>query len=394
MRKQLFIFIGDSDEQNGDYWYIHELASNGDTAYWSCLKTSRRGDRVLIYIQKPHSALIAQAEVLSEPDKGEPGDYAYRADIGNFKLLPNRVDITDLKREFPEWAWLRYPRHCARVPESIAPRLWSLVHEKQSNVQILMFNADSGLALLKELSSSGRSRFLSVPKLTKPGDTVLFYVSKPVSAIIAKGEAMSMPRVTELKWYEAKVGKISMLDSPIKLIELRSMFPRWTWLRSVNMFAYVSQERAKELLERVSLKEIETVKIEKDISSRHGGGFGDPVKNRVVEKAAILKVRRHMKDLGYRVLSRERDKVGYDLDCQRGRTELHIEVKGVSGTEIRFILTARERQKMESDANFVLTVVTSANNRESQIHNFSGRGAIGKFDFRPLAFMTTLRIGK
>jgi len=60
------------------------LARRGGTSQWSSTKTARPGDRVLIYIQQPHSALIAEAEVLTDPVKGEPGDYAYRAKIGNF----------------------------------------------------------------------------------------------------------------------------------------------------------------------------------------------------------------------------------------------------------------------------------------------------------------------
>lgn len=138
MKHNLFIFIGGSDDQNGDYSAVHRLARRGGTANWSCLKGSRPGDRVFIYIQSPHSALVAKAEVLANPVKSNLGDYAYRAKTGRFELLPNRVSIQDLKREFPRWAWLRYPRGKAVVPDKYAKRLWRLVHEKQSQVQILV----------------------------------------------------------------------------------------------------------------------------------------------------------------------------------------------------------------------------------------------------------------
>jgi hypothetical protein len=38
MKKRLFIFIGGSDEQNGDYSEVHRLARRGGTANWSSLR--------------------------------------------------------------------------------------------------------------------------------------------------------------------------------------------------------------------------------------------------------------------------------------------------------------------------------------------------------------------
>jgi hypothetical protein len=143
MNNNLFILIGGSDEQNGDYSLVLRLARRGGTARWSSLKTAHPGDHVLIYIQRPHSALIAKAEVLAVPVKGKPGDYAYRAKVGNFELLPNRITLTDLKRGFPRWGFLRYPRGGTTVPKPLADRLWKLVHEKQSRVQVLISNSGS-----------------------------------------------------------------------------------------------------------------------------------------------------------------------------------------------------------------------------------------------------------
>lgn len=258
MKHKLFIFIGGSDKQDGgndDYSLVQQVAKRGGTANWSSLKDSQPGDRVLIYIQSPHSALVAKAEVMANPVQGKPGDYAYRAKTGRFELLPNRISLHDLKREFPRWAWLRYPRGKAIVPAQYADRLWKLVHEKSSTVQILISNAGYGKRLVEKLASSGRTVFWSAPKLTRVGDTVLFYVEEPVSAIVAIGTALSATRATSRKWYEAKVSKVRLLDSPITLVELRDMFPDWVWLRSVNMFAYVSPERAKALLTETRLIE-------------------------------------------------------------------------------------------------------------------------------------------
>ena len=166
VKQRLFVFIGGADEQNGDYSLVHRLARRGGTANWSSLKESRPGDRALIYIQQPHSALIAKAEVLAEAKKGKPGDYAYRARTGHFELLPNRVGLQDLKRQFPRWAWLRQPRGKAIVPARYADRLWKLVHEKNTTVQILISNAGQGKSQLDRMADTGRSEVWSVPKLT------------------------------------------------------------------------------------------------------------------------------------------------------------------------------------------------------------------------------------
>ena len=174
MKRRLFIFIGGSDEQNGDYSEVHRLARRGGTADWSSLKDSRPGDRVLIYIQRPHSAFIAKAEVLAEAVKGEPGDYAYRAKTGHFELLPNRISIDDLKRKFPRWAWLRQPRGKAIVPTQYAAALLKLVHEKNSTAQILI-GGTRGMKLLEQMAAHGRRASWFAPKLTAIGDTVLFY---------------------------------------------------------------------------------------------------------------------------------------------------------------------------------------------------------------------------
>jgi hypothetical protein len=131
MKRRLLIFIGGTDEQNGDYSAVHRMASRGGTTKWSGLKDSRPGDRVLIYIRRPHSSLVAKAEVLAEAVKGKPGDWPYLVKIGGFELLPNRTGIDELKKEFPRWAWLRYPRGKAIVPAEYADRLWRLVHTKQ-----------------------------------------------------------------------------------------------------------------------------------------------------------------------------------------------------------------------------------------------------------------------
>jgi hypothetical protein len=383
MKRKMLIFIGGSDEQNGDYSGVHRLARRGGTANWSSLKDAEPGDRVLIYIQQPHSALVAKAEVLTNPVKSEKGDYAYRAKIGRFELLPNRVSIRDLKRAFPRWAWLRYPRGKAVVPPQYADRLWKMLHDKDSDVQILISNAEHGKKILEQMATTGRAAFWSAPRLTEAGDTVFFYIAEPVSAIMAVGKSLSRAKATNQKWYEAKVGNVRLLDAPMTLAELREMFPGWAWLRSVNMFAYVTPERAKALLKRCDLK---STAFTRELARSMGGGFGDAATDPLVEQAAVRKVTRLLKGRGFRVRSRESERIGYDLDATKGRTELHVEVKGVSGDRIQFLITKAEVAKAASDLTFRLMVVTEARSRGARVREFHGRDLKRRFALTPVSY--------
>ena len=380
MDQRLCVFIGGSDEQNGDYATVRRRANTSGTMNWSALKDSRPGDRVLIYIQRPHSALIAKAEVLANAVKGKPGDYAYRAKVGKFELLPNRVGIETLKKEFPRWAWLRMPRGKAIVPPQYADRLWKLVHQQRASVQILIANAKVGQDRVVRMAETGRSTYWSAPRLTAAGDTVLFYVERPVSAIIAVGKALGPTRPTDEKWYEAKIGEVRRLDFPITLPELRQMFPDWAWLRNVNMFAYLDENQCRQLLKRIDNKPSAALR-------KSGAGFGDSETNLLVEKAAIRKVTQLLEQRGFVVKSREREFIGYDLDATRGRTELHVEVKGVSGAAIQFPITRNEVARAKSDPSFRLFVVTEVRTKSAKVHEFKGSELHHRFDLQPISYM-------
>jgi hypothetical protein len=338
----------------------------------------------LIHIQRPHSALIAKADVLANAVKGKPGDYAYRAKLGHFELLPNRVGLDTLRKQFPHWAWLRQPRGKAIVPAQYVDKLWKLVNQKQSTVQILIANSGYGLELLEEMARGASSKFWSAPKLTAAGDTVFFYVEAPVSAIVAVGKALTSARATDTKWYEAKIGKLRLLDSPITLSELRAMFPDWAWLRNANMFAYLNQVRAKALLKRRDVKSQNPIGMQTAV---FGAGFGDAKTNALVERAAVRRVTKYLKQRGFEVISREKDAIGYDLDAKKGRVVWRVEVKRVSGEKLQFPITRNEVARAESDSSFRLFVVTAARKRHSRVHTYRGRDIASRFVLQPISYM-------
>ena len=121
-----------------------------------------------------------------------------------------------------------------------------------------------------------------------------------------------------------------------------------------------------------------------------GAGFGDPETNRLVEAAAIEFVRSDYESTGWTVRSVEAEKCGYDLECRKDKKSLHIEVKGVRGKIVSFIITAGENKKALTDPDFLLCVVTSALEKKPQIQQYTGVQLKSRFRFDPLAYKVTL----
>ena len=91
-----------------------------------------------------------------------------------------------------------------------------------------------------------------------------------------------------------------------------------------------------------------------------GAGYGTAEQNRKVEKAAIQHVTDAYEAEGYRVASVEAARCGWDLTAVRGDEELHLEVKGVGGSLVRFFLTANEYKTALGDPQWLLVIVTDA----------------------------------
>ena len=91
-----------------------------------------------------------------------------------------------------------------------------------------------------------------------------------------------------------------------------------------------------------------------------GAGFGTAEQNRKVEQAAINYVTAAYEAEGYVVTSVEADHCGWDLTVEAPDEELHVEVKGVASSLVRFFLTANEYETALLDPAWTLVVVTNA----------------------------------
>lgn len=122
-----------------------------------------------------------------------------------------------------------------------------------------------------------------------------------------------------------------------------------------------------------------------------GAGFGNPETNRKVERAAVSRVTDWYESEGWTVESVEAAKCGYDLLCRKDSEENHVEVKGVQGELVAFIITAAEVRQARNDSDFVLCVVTSALTDDPKLNLYDGESFVSDFELSPLSYRAVLR---
>jgi hypothetical protein len=122
-----------------------------------------------------------------------------------------------------------------------------------------------------------------------------------------------------------------------------------------------------------------------------GAGFGDAAENRLVEAAAIRAVVKDYEKDGWSVRSVERDKCGFDLECSKDGVIDQVEVKGVRGIELCFIVTAGEVKQARENAKFFLLVVTSALSASPKLTRFSGAEFGRRFNLSAIQYRAALK---
>jgi hypothetical protein len=110
-----------------------------------------------------------------------------------------------------------------------------------------------------------------------------------------------------------------------------------------------------------------------------------PVENRKIEQTAIAFAKRRLSSGKWRFISKESDKVGFDLLATRRGVERHIEVKGVKGTKPDFIITAAEVRSAQTDRRWEAWVVTSALSTSPRCTEIPGADLVQLYDLKTIA---------
>lgn len=103
----------------------------------------------------------------------------------------------------------------------------------------------------------------------------------------------------------------------------------------------------------------------KNLPRRSQGAHGwqvDPRRRKQIEAAAIREVMRYYgKELKYEVKDRQDEHCGWDLEATKDGVVLHLEVKGIAGTDVAVELTANEFKWMNKKRNsYRVCIVTDA----------------------------------
>lgn len=142
---------------------------------------------------------------------------------------------------------------------------------------------------------------------------------------------------------------------------------------------------AKELAKRTEAEQSRKKSPKSALTSKD---TSDPEIIRKVEKAAVAYVRKTLRADGWRVVSVESMKCGYDLHCTRPDGQMHVEVKGTRGDEPSFMLTRGEHERAQSDPKFALYLVLRAMDAPRLVV-FSGGELLRKFDFQTVQYKAT-----
>lgn len=144
-----------------------------------------------------------------------------------------------------------------------------------------------------------------------------------------------------------------------------------------------------ELEKVISRQEIQNLSVDEQIQ-KVGGGFRNSETNRKVEQAAISCVTDDYKKCGWSVQSVESEKRGFDLLCTKNNIQEHVEVKGVQGDFVSFIITSGEVKQSQSDNNFVLCVVTSVLS-VPKLHKFTAKEFNERFVLETISYRASLK---
>lgn len=121
--------------------------------------------------------------------------------------------------------------------------------------------------------------------------------------------------------------------------------------------------------------------------------FPDQAHRDLVEEAAVAAVQEEFKR--YRIESRERDNLGFDLELFSKATDLPVyrfEVKGTAGAEQHFFITRNERRRASTDELWRLVIVTNALSDAPVVGQpLRWAEAVDNFDLEPLVWHATLK---
>lgn len=168
----------------------------------------------------------------------------------------------------------------------------------------------------------------------------------------------------------AKTKDIKLLSKDERVVHIRRQEKNWMGQSNV-WYAENNPEFINVVVDYIFNGKIPN-RLSKSKSKKGLPRQSDPLKRVEVEKAAIKVVVKHYENLGYSVNSVEKDNVGWDLTATNERTELKLEVKGLSGELLSTELTPNELKNLKADKKYYrLCFVTEALTQKPKLKIFA-----------------------
>ena len=124
----------------------------------------------------------------------------------------------------------------------------------------------------------------------------------------------------------------------------------------------------------------------------HGAGFGNVTSNEEVETAAMKIAAAWYEKRGWNVVDvSDKGGLGYDLQCVLSGREKHVEVKGMSGDRENFHMTLSEKERSETDDDYVVFVVTETLSSRPKSRRYNRAEFARKFRLNPDRFKAARR---
>jgi hypothetical protein len=120
--KRTFVTVSNAEF----YDVLREDSDEGETN-WTVSRHARRGDRVLLYICAPISAIVAVATISTDVELNDDPSSEwfghYMADMHSLRMLAEPITRAALIEWLPSWGYWKQPRNSLQVPEQFLPIL-------------------------------------------------------------------------------------------------------------------------------------------------------------------------------------------------------------------------------------------------------------------------------
>ncbi len=155
----------------------------------------------------------------------------------------------------------------------------------------------------------------------------------------------------------AKRKDVTLLPKDERIVRIKRKTPNW--MGQSNVWYADNNPEFIQTVKAYIFKGVIPIEFSKGNRRKSGNRQLDLLKRIEVEKKAVLHVTKYYERLGFKVQSVEKDNVGWDLTATDTKTQLKLEVKGLSGIVVATELTPNEFTHLKKYTKFYRLCIVS-----------------------------------